>query len=255
MNPPWNPHASAEFGHPDAAQAIAKYAAAQLAPAAAPAPAVLRAAPPGAERGPLAALSTACRFPAGGEDPEIFWTALAAGLWRSGWNFETSKLLQIDKLTEYEGCTSAHVRKLIDVFTAAFPSLTVWEDVVLDGWATVDPVLCEWMLELPIHGFMFSMTVGPWVKNWLISHWQLDMWSSPTPLGSRVLITNRQRWTVTAVLFRCRRQMVWQRFPTIAGMWVNTSIHRPKWDVSWALDSQVAWVTLRERTPTEHIST
>lgn len=60
-------------------QAIAKYAAAQLAPAAAPAPAVLRAAPvAGAERGPLAALSTACRFPAGGEDPEIFWTALAA---------------------------------------------------------------------------------------------------------------------------------------------------------------------------------
>lgn len=60
-------------------QAIAKYAAAQLAPAAAPAPAVLRAAPvAAAERGPLAALSTACRFPAGGEDPEIFWTALAA---------------------------------------------------------------------------------------------------------------------------------------------------------------------------------
>ena len=97
----------------------------------------------------------------------------AVTIWLELRNFETSKLLQIDKLTEYEGCTSAHVRKLIDVFTAAFPSLTVWEDVVLDGWATVDPVLCEWMLELPIHGFMFSMTVGPWVKNWLISHLQI----------------------------------------------------------------------------------
>ena len=60
-------------------QAIAKYAAAQLAPATAAVP-VLRSAAPvsadGAERGPLAALSTACRFPAGGDDPEIFWTAL-----------------------------------------------------------------------------------------------------------------------------------------------------------------------------------
>ena len=107
MNPPWNPHASAEFGHPDAAQAIAKYAAAQLAPAAAPAPAVLRAAPAGAERGPLAALSTACRFPAGGEDPEIFWTALAAGLWRSGWNFETSKLRNCCKLINLQNTKDA----------------------------------------------------------------------------------------------------------------------------------------------------
>lgn len=66
-----------------AKQAIAKYAAAQLAPATAAVP-VLRSAAPvsadGAERGPLAALSTACRFPAGGDDPEIFWTALVP--WR-----------------------------------------------------------------------------------------------------------------------------------------------------------------------------
>eukprot|EP00438_Fugacium_kawagutii_P013949 Skav203415 [mRNA] locus=scaffold1743:296202:315452:- [translate_table: standard] len=57
-------------------RAIAKYATAQLAPAA-PAPARL-AAPVVVEgsRGPLAALATACRFPAGGDDPEIFWNAL-----------------------------------------------------------------------------------------------------------------------------------------------------------------------------------
>ena len=115
--------------------------------------------------------------------------------------------------------------------------------------------------------WMDAWTSHPWIHvlhdRWsvgqeLVDLTLADMWSSPTPLdplGSRVLITNRQRWTVTAVLFRCRRQMVWPRFPTIAGMWMNTSIHRPKWDVSWALDSQVAWVTLRERTPTEHIST
>lgn len=77
-------------------QAIAKYAAAQLAPAAAPAP-VLRAAPVAAERGPLAALSSACRFPAGGEDPEIFWTALAA--WpRLADVAGTSKLERFDTL-------------------------------------------------------------------------------------------------------------------------------------------------------------
>ncbi|CAK9054933.1 unnamed protein product [Durusdinium trenchii] len=59
-------------------QAIAKYATAQLAPAAAaPTAAPARAPLVGAaERGPLAVLSSACRFPAGGDDPDVFWTAL-----------------------------------------------------------------------------------------------------------------------------------------------------------------------------------
>lgn len=61
-------------------QAIAKYATAQLAPAAAaPTAAPARAPLVGAaERGPLAVLSSACRFPAGGDDPDVFWTALVA---------------------------------------------------------------------------------------------------------------------------------------------------------------------------------
>ncbi|CAJ1440834.1 unnamed protein product, partial [Effrenium voratum] len=55
-------------------QAIAKYAAAQLAPAAAPAAAPARLASAD-ERGPLATLGSACRFPLG-EDCETFWAAL-----------------------------------------------------------------------------------------------------------------------------------------------------------------------------------
>ena len=55
--------------------AIAKYAAAQLAPSAAPALPVIRA-PVADERGPLAALSTACHFPADGDDSQTFWAAL-----------------------------------------------------------------------------------------------------------------------------------------------------------------------------------
>ncbi|CAE7840957.1 pikAII, partial [Symbiodinium necroappetens] len=57
--------------------AIAKYAAAQLAPSAAPALPVIRA-PVADERGPLAALSTACHFPADGDDSQTFWAALVS---------------------------------------------------------------------------------------------------------------------------------------------------------------------------------
>lgn len=56
-------------------QAIASYAAAQLAPSTATVQApVVRLE---SERGPLALLSNACRFPAGGADLDLFWTALA----------------------------------------------------------------------------------------------------------------------------------------------------------------------------------
>ena len=56
--------------------AIAKYAAAQLAPSSAPAAPVIRAVAD--TRGPLAALSTACHFPADGDDVRTFWAALVS---------------------------------------------------------------------------------------------------------------------------------------------------------------------------------